>query len=196
MKQNNAAEINGPLLDDATETKHSDKVVTIKTIENAGVTDGQAIVDRYARVKQDLSELQLKMTKLKNELQDIEEEAISFARDNRVSILYNKGFILQVTEQEEIKYPYSTDPRRKELEALVIQNGIWENVSIMHLAKLQKYLRDNMFDKKLINEFSGMATLVKKTKVSLICMPSESFIILQESRWTGHFYCMPLTLCR
>ena len=41
MKQNNAAEINEPLLDDATETKHSEKVVTIKSIENAGGTDEQ-----------------------------------------------------------------------------------------------------------------------------------------------------------
>ena len=150
---------------------HSDKVVTIKTIENAGGTDGQAIVDRYARVKQKISILQAEGRKLNKELQDIEEEAISFARDNRVSILYNKGFILQVTEQEKIKYPSSTDPGRKELEALVIQNGIWENVSAMHLAKLKKYLRDNMFDIELVDVVSKMATLVKTAKVTLIRMP-------------------------
>ena len=168
MKQNNATAVNKIILEDATETEHSEKVVTIKSIENAGGTDEQAIVDRYALVKQNLSALQLEITKLKNELQEIEEEAIAFAQDNRVSILYGKEFILHVTEQETIQYPYATDPKRKYLEELVKQTGIWESVSVMHLAKLQKYLRNNMFNKKLIDVFLRIATRVKKTKVSLI----------------------------
>jgi hypothetical protein len=168
MKQNNATAVNRTLLDDAIETEHAEKVVTIKSIENAGGTDGQSIVDRYALVKQNLTALQLEVTKLKNELQEIEVEAIDFAQDNRASMLYGKEFILYVTEEETIQYPSSTDPGRKELETLVRQTGIWESVTVMHLAKLQKYLRNNMFNKKLMDVFSRIATRVKKTKISLI----------------------------
>ena len=125
-------------------------------------------VDRYAQVKQNVMALQMKIIKLKKELQEIEEEAIDFAQDNRVSILYGKDFILCVTEEETIKYPSSTDPGRKELEALVRQTGIWESVSVMHLSKLQKYLRNNMFNKKLMEVFSRIATRVKNVKVTLI----------------------------
>ena len=71
------------------------------------------------------------MRKLKNELQEIEEEAVFFAQDNGVSILYGKEFSLHVTEQETIQYPSATDPRRKELE--VISQKIW------HLGKRLGY---------------------------------------------------------
>ena len=171
MKQNNATAVNKTILDDATEVEHSEKVLSTTKTQNAGGTDGQSIVDRYALVKQNLSALQFEITKLKNELQEIEEEAIAFAQDNRVSILYGKEFILHVTERETIQYPYATDPKRKYLEALVRQTGIWESVSVMNLSKLQKYLRNNMFNKKLMDVFSSIATRVKKTKVSMIRMP-------------------------
>ena len=151
----------------------SEKVVAIKSIENAGGTDGQAIVDRYAQVKQKILTLQAEKRKLKNELQDIEEEAVFFAQDNGVSILYGKEFSLQVTEQETVQYPYAKDPGRKELESLVKKSGIWENVSVMHLSKLKKYLRDNMFDKKLMDVFSRIATRVKTAKVTLIRRPDR-----------------------
>ena len=171
MKQNNATAVNKTVLEDAIETEHAEKVDPLTKTHNTGVTDEQAIVDRYALVKQNLSALQMEITKLKNELQDIEVEAIDFAQDNRVSILYGKEFILHVTEQETIQYPYATDPKRKYLEELVRQTGIWESVSVMNLPKLKKYLRNNMFNKKLMDVFSKMATRVKKTKVSLIHMP-------------------------
>jgi hypothetical protein len=168
MKQKNTAKINKPILDYATETEHADKVVSITKTQNAGGTDEQSIVDRYVLVKQNLASLKLKVQQVQNELQEIEEEAAAFAQDNSISILYGKDFIMNVIEEETIKYPLSTDPNRKELEALVRQTGIWERVSVMHLAKLQKYLRDNMFNKKIMDVFSRFATRVKKTKISLI----------------------------
>ena len=168
MKQNNATAVNEPLLDDATKTEQSEKVLSMTKTRNDRGTDGQSIVDRYALVKQNVTALQTEIMELKKELQEIEEEAIDFAQDNRVSILYGKDFILQVTEEETIKYPSSTDPGRKELESLVKQMGIWESVSVMHLSKLQKYLRNNMFNKKLMAVFSRIATRVKNVKVTLI----------------------------
>ena len=168
MKQSNDTAVNEPLLDDAIKTEHSEKVLSMTKTQNAGGTDGQSIVDRYAQVKQNLAELRLKVQQFQNELQEIEVEAIDFAQDNRVSVLYGKDFILCVTEEETIKYPSSTEPGRKELESLVKQMGIWESVSVMHLAKLQKYLRNNMFNKKLVDRFLRFATRVKKTKISLI----------------------------
>jgi hypothetical protein len=168
MSKNNATAFNKTILDDATETETSKTVVTIKSIKNAGGTNEQSIVDRYALVKHNVIALQLEMIKLEKELQEIEDKAITYAKENRVSILYGKDYSLRVTEQEKIKYPYAKDPGRKELEELVKQTGIWESVSALNLLKLQKYLKDNMFNKKLVDAFSRFAVMVKKTKVSLI----------------------------
>jgi hypothetical protein len=168
MKQNNATAVNKTILDDTTGVKHSEKVLSaIKKTENAGGSDEKSIVDRYALVKQNKSALQWKMTKVNNELQERENETITYAKENRVSILYGKEFTLQVTEVEKTQFPYATDPRRKDLESLVKQMGFWESVSAVNLSKLKKYLRDNMFNKKIIDVLR-MATMVKKTKVSLI----------------------------
>ena len=151
-----------------TDTEHSAKVLSTTKTGDAGGTEDQFIVDRYAQVKQKITTLQAEVRELNKGLQKLEEEAIDFAHDNRVSILYGRDFTLHVTEEEIIKYPSSTDPGRKELEALVRQTGIWDSVSGIHLTKLQKYLRENTCNKKLADVFSRMATRVKKTKISLV----------------------------
>jgi hypothetical protein len=82
--------------------------------------------------------------------------------------LHDLPFALRISEDVTYQFPLSEEKGRKELEQFIKKAGIWEEVSGLNLARLQKFLGDEELDKKIRNGLLKFAEEIEKTSVRLV----------------------------
>ena len=147
--------------------KHEIKVQDLppnKYLKEKGVT----LVNHYASIKSKIRELQEEAGQLQLELDLIEEAAIDYAKNEQVTTITGSDYALRISEKMAYQFPRSNEEGREELEQFVKKAGIWEDVSGLNLARLQKCLDDEELDKKIKDGLIKFAEEVNDVKMRLV----------------------------
>ncbi|MFA4829763.1 MAG: PD-(D/E)XK nuclease family protein [Thermodesulfovibrionales bacterium] len=147
--------------------KHEYKVQELppnKYLKEKGVT----LVNKYATLKADIKALREQEQAIQEQLDLIEDAAITYAKKEGVSRITGSDFALKITEEEVLSFPKSGEEGREELETYVKKMGIWEEVSGLNLSRLAKILEDDNLDSRIRKQLLKFAEEVEETNVRLV----------------------------
>ena len=147
--------------------KHEYKVQELppnKYLKEKGVT----LVNKYATLKANIKALREQEQVIQEQLDLIEDAAITYAKKEGVSRITGSDFALKITEEEVLSFPKSGEEGREELEMYVKKMGIWEEVSGLNLSRLAKILEDDNLDSKIRKQLLKFAEEVEETNVRLV----------------------------
>ena len=147
--------------------KHEYKVRELppnKYLKEKGVT----LVNKYATLKANIKALREQEQVIQEQLDLIEDAAITYAKKEGVSRITGSDFALKITEEEVLSFPKSGEEGREELEMYVKKMGIWEEVSGLNLSRLAKILEDDNLDSKIRKQLLKFAEEVEETNVRLV----------------------------
>jgi putative RecB family exonuclease len=129
---------------------------------------GVSLVNKYAAIKTQIKALRNQEAALQEELDLISDTAVSFAKKEGVSNISGRDFILKVIEAVVLSFPKSGDEGREELEKFIMKVGIWEEVSGLNLARLNKLIENDDIDTKIKNRLMKFADEVDEVTVRLV----------------------------
>lgn len=132
--------------------KHKLEIETIEEVKKFKEDDGVKIVDKFAEIKKQLSELQEEEDKLKEEL-------ISFAKQKGLDTIYGSNMKCSVKDLKKIALP----EEKEELIALIKKKGLWEEFAMLNYSKFNAQGRKGELDKDIM----GKVSLEEDWRVSL-----------------------------
>jgi putative RecB family exonuclease len=144
---------------------HSAKISSYCSAE---LDSGMQIVDEYAKIQNQIFELNQRKTALEEILCEIEKKAIEFALEKQYTKLVGKNSSLQIKDEWDYQFPKSMEPGRVELENWLRNKDIWDQVSMLQLPKLSKLVKNEILPQEIHNELMGFSQMVHTKKVKLI----------------------------
>jgi RecB family exonuclease len=123
---------------------------------------GVKLVNRYAELKEKKMKF---VDEVDSELEAIEKALFSFAKKEKVDVVFGSKNKIKIKETESVKFPSKSSSKRKELEKLLKENGIWNEVDQLDTVALNKLLSENKIDKKLVEEINRFIKLEKSKRV-------------------------------
>lgn len=130
--------------------------------------EGVSLVNKYASIKSKIKELREQEEQLQLELDLIEEAAIEYARNEGVSTITGSEFALRISEDTKFQFPRAYEEGREELEKFIKKAGMWEELSVLNIRRLEKIIEDEDLDNKIRNGLSKFAGEVDKVSVRLV----------------------------
>jgi len=146
--------------------KHEVKVEALlleKYLKDSGVT----LVNKYVSIKAKITELKEQETKLQGELDLIGEAAVKYAQKEAISKITGSDYLLKIVESEALQFPLANEEKRDELEEYVKKAGIWDQVSGLNLSALSKMVKEETFEKKIMDRLLKFGERITKTSVKL-----------------------------
>jgi putative RecB family exonuclease len=147
--------------------KHEIKVSDMppnKYLKEKGVT----LVNKFASIKAEIKELQDKIEGRREELDQVSQAAVEYAKKEEITNITGSDFILKVAEFTERCFPRSGQEGREELEMFIKKMGIWEQVSGLTLSKLSKLIDDETLKSKIRNGLLKFAEEEDKVSIRLM----------------------------
>lgn len=120
--------------------KHKLEIETIEEVKKFKEDDGVKIVDKFAEIKKQLSELQEEEDKLKEEL-------IAFAKQKGLDVVYGSNMKCSVKDLKKIALP----EEKEELIALIKKKGLWEEFAMLNYSKFNTQGRKGELDKDIMS---------------------------------------------
>jgi putative RecB family exonuclease len=139
--------------------------------EEFKVDDGVRLVDDYARLKQEEAVV-------KQKLQLLSEQLKAFAGRNELDKIYGSDRRVNIYRKSTHQVPSTADKeRRRELEQILRQHGVWEQVSHFYGPRLIKLYEEGALPEKLRREVSEFITpaVVESLRLSKIKAYDENF---------------------
>ena len=96
------------------------------------------------------------------------EAAVGYARNEGITTITGSDSALKITEEKSFEFPRANEEGREELEEFIRESGIWEEVSGLNLARLQKFLNNEELDEKMKTGLLKFAEEIEKTSVRLV----------------------------
>ena len=121
---------------------------------------GVALVNRYAALKQQASQIDA-------ETEMVREALIHYARRNGLGALRGSDRQARIRFHTSLKFPAKSDPARAELDATLQQAGKWEEVSQLDATALSNAIDGRGWDRDLIEQVMRYGRLEETTSVHL-----------------------------
>lgn len=99
---------------------------------------GVALVNRLAELRLALRAF---TAETESEIARVEQALLAYAREHGYSVIVGDAYEAAISETEVMSFPKKEEPSRPELEARVREHGLWDEVSDLSLAKLEKALQ-------------------------------------------------------
>jgi len=112
---------------------------------------GVSLVNKYTVIKTKIKELREQEAKLQLELDLMVDAAAEYAKKENISNIVGSEFMLKVIENTKLVFPLTGEDGREELEGCIKKSGIWEDVSGLNLAKLNRLIEDEALDQRIRN---------------------------------------------
>jgi hypothetical protein len=106
---------------------------------------GVVLVNKYAELKEQASDIEEEMSKVK-------EGIIDYARQKKVEVIRGSDFKVRVKLDKKLKFPSKSEPAREELDRSIIKADKWMEVSQLDTSVLTRIVEGNQWDKNLIDE--------------------------------------------
>jgi len=129
---------------------------------------GVNLVNKYAKTKEKLDETTKEMEK---ELDKLKEAIISYAKKEKLEMIAGTDKKLRIQFDQNIKYPGTSDEKRKELEEIIKQAGKWDEVVSLSLPLLNRSLTE--WDKKLADKIKKYQKVEEKYRLFLSKLERE-----------------------
>jgi hypothetical protein len=147
--------------------KHELKVQDLplnKYLKEEGVT----FVNKYASIKSKIKDLKEQEEELQMELDLIEEAAIEYARNEEITTITGSEFNLRISEDTKFQFPRADEEGREALERFIKKAGMWEELSLLNIRRLEKIIEEEELDKKVQDRLLKFAEEIEKTSVRLV----------------------------
>lgn len=112
---------------------------------------GVSLVNKYASFKTKIKELHKQEAALQLELDLIADAAADYGKREGITNITGSDCILKVIEETVLSFPKVGEQGRDELEKCIKKAGIWEEVSVLNLARLIRMIEDDDLDTKTVN---------------------------------------------
>ena len=122
--------------------------------------DRVTLVNKYTAVWNKLKDIEM-------EKEEIRADLIAYAKKEGVEIIKGSDHTIKVTFKERLKFPNADDPKRRELEEIVRDAGLWNEVSRLDTNALEKAVDLGKLDEGVLE------------KVKQFSSPEESVIVSQ-----------------
>ena len=130
--------------------------------------EGVALVNKYASFKSKIKELKKQEENLQLELDLIQEAAIEYARNEGIMTITGSDHALRISKDTVLQFPLANEEDREELEQFIKKAGIWEEVSGLNLARLNKCIQDERLKPKIRKGLLKFADEIDKVSVRLM----------------------------
>ena len=97
----------------------------------------------------------------------ISDAAVKYAQKEGLSKITGSDYLLKIVESGAIQFPRTDEERRNELEEYIKKAGIWDQVSGLNLSTLSKMVKEETFEKKIMDTLLNFAERITKTSVKL-----------------------------
>jgi putative RecB family exonuclease len=129
---------------------------------------GVSLVNKYAVIKTKIKELREQEAKLQLELDLMADAAAEYAKKENIFNIVGSEFMLKVITETILNFPKAGEELREELEKCIKKGGIWEEVSGLNLAKLNRLIEDEALDERTRNRLMRFAEEVEDVKVKIV----------------------------
>lgn len=153
---------------------HARDVLSYSSME---LNTGSQIVDEYAKIQQLISQLNQKKVILEETSKEIEQRAIRYAIENQYTKLEGKNHSLQIIDEYGVEFPKTNALGRVELESWIKSKNMWDQVSMLQIAKLTKLLKTETLPKNIHDELMSFSQVSHTQKVKLIKTKNENLAV-------------------
>jgi len=147
--------------------KHDMKVESLPVNEYLKET-GVSLVNQYAAIAAKIKESKEKQDALEEELEQIKEAAVEYARKEGITSITGSDHLLKVSEEQVLQFPRAKEERRDELESYLRKVGLWPDVTTLNLSKLEKMVQEETVESETLERLRKFAEESTKHSVRLV----------------------------
>jgi len=127
---------------------------------------GVVLVNKYAELKEQASEIDEEMEKVKEAL-------IDYARKEQVELIKGSDRRVRVRFDEKLKFPGKSEAERQDLDKAIKAAGKWLEVSQLDATALTRVIEQSLWDKDLIGEVMKYGSIEETSSVYLSKLKDE-----------------------
>jgi putative RecB family exonuclease len=128
---------------------------------------GVKIADDYAELWREKKDLEAEVKAVEAELDGIREAAVAFAEREGVSAIAGTDVRLRVTGKDRLVAPAKGSEEREALEAALKAAGVWEDVSTLDTAALEKSVAEGKWGPDILERIKVYVSTEKRYTVTL-----------------------------
>ena len=133
--------------------KHEKKLESLPVHEYLN-EQGVNLVNRYAEISQKKNEM---VKEMDEELEKLKNAIISYSKKEGIEVIHGSDYKLRVKFKESFKFPLKDDPRRGDLEKLILSANLWMEFSDVNLHTLSDVLQNQKLPQKLHDQMLKFA---------------------------------------
>ena len=127
---------------------------------------GVVLVNKYARLREEASEIGEEMDKVK-------EAILDYARREEVEVIKGSDRKVRVKFDEKLKFPGKSEIERRELDDAIKQAGMWMEVSQLDTTSLNRVIENSLWSEELINQVLKYGRIEETNAVYLSKLKDE-----------------------
>jgi putative RecB family exonuclease len=129
--------------------------------------DGVTLANQYVELKNKEGEVKAMEGELKAKINALKEIIVEYTYKENITQLRGSDHILRLLEMDLLKFPYSNETERAELEELIKKAGKWEEVSILNSKRLAKIILESAWDKSFLKKIVKFVRPEKEIKITV-----------------------------
>lgn len=127
---------------------------------------GVVLVNKYAQLREEASEIGEEMDKVK-------EAILDYARREEVEVIKGSDRKVRVKFDEKLKFPGKSEIERRELDDAIKQAGMWMEVSQLDTTSLNRVIENSLWSEELINQVLKYGRIEETSAVYLSKLKEE-----------------------
>ncbi len=127
---------------------------------------GVVLVNKYAQLREEASEIGEEMDKVK-------EAILDYARREEVEVIKGSDRKVRVKFDEKLKFPGKSEIERRELDDAIKQAGMWMDVSQLDTTSLNRVIENSLWSEELINQVLKYGRIEETSAVYLSKLKDE-----------------------
>ncbi len=145
--------------------KHFTKVEALPANEYLN-EPGVVLVNKYAQLREEASEIGEEMDKVK-------EAILDYARREEVEVIKGSDRKVRVKFDEKLKFPGKKESERKQLNDAIKQAGKWMEVSQLDTTSLNRVIENGLWSEELINQVLKYGRIEESSAIYLSKLKDE-----------------------
>jgi len=127
---------------------------------------GVVLVNKYAQLREEESEIDEEMAKVK-------EAILDYARREEVEVIKGSDRKVRVKFDEKLKFPGKSEDERKELDDAIKQAGKWMEVSQLDTMSLSRVIENSLWSEELIDQVLKYGRIEETSAIYLSKLKEE-----------------------
>ncbi len=113
---------------------------------------GVSLVNKYVDLKE-------KESDIKQQVEEIKQAIISYAKENGLELVKGSDYKIRIKIEDKLKFPGKSDASRIGLDQLIKEAGIWDDLSQLDTAALNRVMKSGDIDSGLKQKIMDLVTI-------------------------------------